>query len=46
MYKNHVWSYDFLQERLHNGKKIRLLTVIDEYTRGGIGRIVPKRRGI
>jgi transposase InsO family protein len=32
-YKNHVWSYDFVQERLHNGKKIRLLTVIDEYTR-------------
>lgn len=33
IYKNHVWSYDFVQERLHNGKKIRLLTVIDEYTR-------------
>ena len=33
MYPNHVWSYDFVQERLHNGKKIRLLTVIDEFTR-------------
>lgn len=33
LHKNHVWSYDFVQERLHNGKKIRLLTVIDEYTR-------------
>ena len=33
MHKNHVWSYDFVQERLHNGKKIRLLTVMDEYTR-------------
>lgn len=32
-YENHVWSYDFVQERLHNGKKIRLLTVIDEFTR-------------
>lgn len=30
---NHVWSYDFVAERLENGKKIRLLTVIDEYTR-------------
>lgn len=30
---NHVWSYDFVAERLANGKKIRLLTVIDEYTR-------------
>lgn len=33
MYKNHVWSYDFVQDRLHNGKKVRFLTVIDEYTR-------------
>lgn len=30
---NHVWSYDFVAERLSNGKKIRMLTVIDEYTR-------------
>lgn len=30
---NHVWSYDFVADRLANGKKIRLLTVIDEYTR-------------
>ena len=32
-FKNHVWSYDFVYDRLHNGKKIRMLTVIDEYTR-------------
>jgi putative transposase len=30
---NHVWSYDFLTERLENGKRIRLLVVMDEYTR-------------
>ena len=33
LYKNHVWSYDFVHDRLHSGKKIRMLTVIDEYTR-------------
>jgi len=33
LYKNHVWSYDFIHDRLHSGKKIRMLTVIDEYTR-------------
>ena len=33
LHKNHVWSYDFVQDRLCNGKKIRMLTVIDEYTR-------------
>jgi len=32
-FRNHVWSYDFVSDRLHNGKKIRMLTVIDEYTR-------------
>ncbi len=30
---NHVWSYDFVTDRLFNGKKIRMLTLIDEYTR-------------
>lgn len=32
-WKNHVWSYDFVAERLMSGRKIRLLTVLDEYTR-------------
>jgi transposase InsO family protein len=33
LYKNHVWSYDFVQNRLYNGKKVKILTVIDEFTR-------------
>lgn len=32
-YENHVWSYDFVSDRLANGKKIRMLTVIEEYSR-------------
>jgi len=32
-HKDHVWSYDFLTERTENGRQIRLLAVIDEYTR-------------
>ena len=32
-WENHVWSYDFVSCRLEGGKKIRLLTVIDEYSR-------------
>jgi putative transposase len=32
-WQNHVWSYDFVSDRLANGKKIRMLTVIDEFTR-------------
>ena len=33
LYPNHVWSYDFVSDRLSNGKKIRMLTVLEEYTR-------------
>ena len=32
-WQNHVWSYDFVADRLADGSKIRMLTVIDEYTR-------------
>jgi transposase InsO family protein len=31
--KDHVWSYDFVAARTHEGRSIRLLTLIDEYTR-------------
>ncbi len=31
--KNHVWSYDFVEDRLRNGRKVRWLNIIDEYTR-------------
>jgi putative transposase len=30
---NHVWAYDFVQDRTHDGRTIRMLTVIDEHTR-------------
>ena len=30
--KNHVWSYDFVHERTHDGRAFRLLTILDEYT--------------
>lgn len=30
---NHVWTYDFVFDRCANGQQIKLLTVIDEYTR-------------
>jgi len=32
-WKNHVWSYDFVLDRLKSGKRIRMLTIIDEFTR-------------
>lgn len=32
-HKDHVWSYDFVMDRTHDGNPIRLLTLIDEYSR-------------
>ena len=30
---NHVWAYDFVEDRTRDGRKFRMLNVVDEYTR-------------
>ena len=30
--RNHVWSYDFVEERTHDGRRFRMLNIIDEFT--------------
>jgi len=32
-YPNHVWAYDFVHERTHDGRALKILTLVDEYTR-------------
>jgi transposase InsO family protein len=32
-HKNHVWSYDFVSEQTHDGRKFKILNIIDEFTR-------------
>ena len=32
-HRNHVWSYDFVSERTEDGRQLKLLIVIDEFTR-------------
>jgi transposase InsO family protein len=32
-HRNHVWTYDFLFDRTERGQTLKLLTVLDEYTR-------------
>ncbi len=32
LHKNHVWSYDFVSTRSHDGRPLKLLTVLDEHT--------------
>ena len=31
--RNHVWSYDFVHDRTHDGRSYRILVIIDEFTR-------------
>lgn len=33
LYPNHVWSYDFVAERTRDGRAIKILNIIDEYTK-------------
>lgn len=42
-YPNHLWSYDFALERTHDGRPIRIFTVIDEYTRECLAVDVARR---
>jgi len=32
-YPNHVWTYDFMSDQTEDGRKLKLLTVLDEFTR-------------
>jgi len=40
---NHVWSYDFVEAQTHDGRKLRLLTLIDEFTRECLAIRVARR---
>lgn len=40
---NHVWAYDFVMDRTHDGKAFRMLTVIDEFTRRCLAIQVERR---
>jgi len=42
---NHVWPYDFVARRTHLDKPIRLLTVIDEWSRECLAiKVAPRLR--
>jgi len=42
-YKDHVWSYDFMVERTVDGKKFKILNIIDEYTRECLATLVARK---
>ena len=41
--QNHVWAYDFVQARTHDGRALKMLTVIDEFTRECLAIEVARR---
>lgn len=42
-YRDHVWTYDFVQDRTHDGRAVRMLTVVDEYSRECLAIDVERR---
>ena len=40
---NHVWSYDFVEDRTHDGRKYRMLNTVDEFTRECLAIRVARR---
>jgi transposase InsO family protein len=42
---NHVWSYDFMSGRTRDGASLRILNVVDEYTRVALGCRVDRSIG-
>lgn len=42
-HRNHVWSYDFVSAATHDGRRLRMLTLIDEFTRESLAVRVERR---
>lgn len=42
-YTDHVWSYDFVSERTYDGRPIKILNIIDEYSRECVASVVARR---
>ena len=42
-YPGHVWAYDFVEGRTHDGRQFRILTIIDEASRECLALIVARQ---
>ena len=43
LHRNHVWSWDFVMDRADDGRPIKMLTLIDEFTKESLA-IYPAQR--
>ena len=42
-YRHHVWAYDFVTARTHDGRPLKLLAVVEEYSRECLAIVVARR---
>ena len=42
-YRHHVWASDFVAERTHDSRPLKILTVVDEYSRACLAIVVARR---
>ena len=42
-WRHHVWAYDFVQARTHDGRAFRMLVVVDEHSRECLAILVARR---
>ena len=42
-YRHHVGSYDFVADRTHDGRLLRIRNIFDEYTRACLASVVARR---
>ena len=43
-HRGHVWSYDFVEDQTRNGRKFRMLNIIDEFSRECLATVPVERR--
>jgi transposase InsO family protein len=44
-HRHHVWSYDLMADRTHDGRPLKILTVIDEFSRESLDIVVERKLG-
>ena len=42
LYRHHVWAYDFVADQPHDGRRLKMLAVLDEYSRECLAIVVAR----
>ena len=41
-YRHHVWAHDFVADRTHDGRPLKILTIVEEYSRECLAIVVAR----